>query len=312
MREATYFAVQDSIKCQDHNNGLIKGDYGNYKAARNLLGETFGTKKKKKEIKSAEKNRVDVQDLALTASSIDNAIEEKIANLPSKQDAQEEIEDSKPLPPFDKDATRLEDAYKIESIISTAEFEIIPTQMFSQISMEKINEQEKLMQLTPFVKACLRKLAEGDGKSDILLLPKIIYLQLLIHFKSTRENSLGSLQKNQRLNGIFTPKLIISKFLDAFTTSDVIDGATKYKVSDWHKEKLIAYICVLALLIDNFACNVDLLAKDLKMPAVKLADRFKSIGCSVSTVKSAGVSSKIAELKVPLVFPKLRVMPRNK
>lgn len=311
LRNASYFSMESSIKRLHQNENESKTDPSNYKAARNLLGETFGTKKKKKEIKSEEKNKVDVQDLASSALVLDTTIEKKLAQLPGKEQVQEEMEMARPVPAFDKSTTKVDEIYKIESIISLPEFEIIPTQMFSQLSAEKIEALESSGTVTPFVSKCLKKLMSKGEKVDLLELSKIVYLQLLIHFKGVRDSSFPSLTKNQKLNGIFTPKLIISKFLETFSTFDTIEGAKKYKMSSWHKEKLMAHISVLALIIDGFSCPVELLAKDLKITSIKMTERFKAVGCSVETIRAEGVSSKIATLKAPLQFPKPRIIPKT-
>jgi len=53
-------------------------------AARNELGQTFGTKKIKQKIRNIERNRVNVESLSDVVSHIHSTIEEKSSIIPSK------------------------------------------------------------------------------------------------------------------------------------------------------------------------------------------------------------------------------------
>lgn len=52
--------------------------------ARSMLGETFGTKKAKANIRAAERNKVDVSAMEAVAGTIQASIEKNTVALPSK------------------------------------------------------------------------------------------------------------------------------------------------------------------------------------------------------------------------------------
>jgi DNA-directed RNA polymerase I subunit RPA49 len=130
--------------------------------ARNALGETFGTKKAKAAIKSAERNKVDVSAMEGVISHLVDRIEQSTGALPSKGesfyngfkiltlarivDEMKEIADSNRLiPPFDPNATIPADVYKLHDIIPEIEWKALSVSSF----MAATRDSERIA-LLPF------------------------------------------------------------------------------------------------------------------------------------------------------------------
>lgn len=121
---------------------------------------------------------------------------------------------------------------------------------------------------------------------------------------------------------------MVDGILERFTES----VGKKYSVTDKTKTKLLAWICVVWLHIDEYSTEVAKVAQELSMPPNKSVDTlrlklkcsrsrvqdiFKSVGCKVDVAspierEKLGISladarlSRKAVLKTPVVFPKQR------
>lgn len=92
---------------------------------RNHLGETFGTKKAKAAIRAQERNRVDLDAVKGVTHHILDRIQENTTTLPSQEQAKATTDNNRLIPPYDPDASRPDDVYKLHDIIPEAEFNAI-------------------------------------------------------------------------------------------------------------------------------------------------------------------------------------------
>lgn len=108
-------------------------------AARNALGEAFGTKKAKANIRAYERNKVDVGALENVASALQDRIDLGTENLPSKgeflcvlptkidadesiEEAQEQADASRLIPAYDANASTPDEVYPLHNIIPESEW----------------------------------------------------------------------------------------------------------------------------------------------------------------------------------------------
>jgi DNA-directed RNA polymerase I subunit RPA49 len=88
-------------------------------------------------------------------------------------------------------------------------------------------------------------------------------------------------------------------------------------MTKWHADKLILYVCAIALHIDNFEVDINDLQEDLRLNPSDMQRYFMELGCRVSALTAAqrdvlrigskeAASHKMARLKLPLEFPKQR------
>lgn len=85
----------------------------------------------------------------------------------------------------------------------------------------------------------------------------------------------------------------------------------------------MTHICALALTLDNFTTDTHDIREDLKLEVKNIQSYFQELGCAVDTptevergklkiTKAEGVGHRIARLRLPLVFPKMRVPKAGK
>lgn len=111
------------------------------------------------------------------------------------------------------------------------------------------------------------------------------------------------LKKKEPLPGM--PGVIKERLLSVFSLEK--EGARE--VPRRLKDKLVSYILVLALMIDEFSLDCTVIMRDLKLPMPRLINHLRAVGCVItpSNVErkrkledSSNISSKTAVLKVPL------------
>lgn len=114
-----------------------------------------------------------------------------------------------------------------------------------------------------------------------------------------------------KLQGI--PSQVLQGLLTRFAEPD----GKRYKVTERSRQKLLMWICVCYLAADGWTVDVGKVAKDLGLPATKVGDYYKSLGCSVDLPTPAerekmGISlskaqeNRRANLKAPVKFPKTK------
>jgi len=88
-------------------------------------------------------------------------------------------------------------------------------------------------------------------------------------------------------------------------------------LTDKGRTKLLAWICVLFLLLGNWSVDMAKVAEELRLSITKVSDMYKSLGCTVEVMRTEmrqklGLSlaeaqrNKRAILKAPVVFPRIK------
>jgi len=95
--------------------------------------------------------------------------------------------------------------------------------------------------------------------------------------------------------------MLFQKFTKMFADT------SKKRLSDEKIGTLISYVLVLSLYVDEFQTDFTDIAKDLKMPVMKLRPYLENIGCKFKRRNNVTV----AMLPVPLEFPTLRKRRRR-
>ncbi|KAG6879646.1 hypothetical protein C0992_000281, partial [Termitomyces sp. T32_za158] len=103
-----------------------------YRHARNVLGETFGTKKAKASIRAQERNRIDVSAMEGVMYHLQQGIDRGAAGLLTPEEAKEEADKNRLIPPFDAAAVDPEDCYPLHNIISEVEWKVLSISAFDQ------------------------------------------------------------------------------------------------------------------------------------------------------------------------------------
>ena len=95
-------------------------------------------------------------------------------------------------------------------------------------------------------------------------------------------------------------KRIIKAILSTFTETPA--NSERAVMSAFHQTKVLAYMCALALHLDNFSVDHDKLARNCNIPPATLRELFRTLGCTSSVVGG----EKRMVLKTPFTLPQPR------
>ncbi|KAG6909159.1 hypothetical protein DXG01_001786 [Tephrocybe rancida] len=288
-----------------------------YKQARNMLGETFGTKKAKANIRAQERNRVDVSAMEGVMDHLQQGIDKGAAGLMTTEEAKEEADKNRLIPPFDTSAVDPEDSYPLHNVIPEVEWKALSVSAFDQA--ESRNDRKALLPFrwsnwvnahvdTTYADIESPKRRKKNLKILLYISAMLAFRQAVEHKKSVTKDAL-----NEKLSAV--PGVVVDGFISRFT--ETTRGSTSYASSSTTQTKLLAYLFALCLKVDNFASDTSIIAHDLNKPVTEINNLFKSLGCKISLLNDRersrlGLSDKDAMVKrailsAPLVFPKPRL-----
>ncbi|EJD05049.1 Rpa49 subunit specific to nuclear RNA polymerase I [Fomitiporia mediterranea MF3/22] len=284
---------------------------------RNTLGEMFGTRKAQKAIRTAERNRVDVDAMEGVVGHIQESVESGTRGLPSQEEAKELADSTRQIPKFNLHATKPEDVYKLYDIVPESELNALPIK-----EIMNATSQEERMKFVPFsrsdwVRQHVAAIFEGT-KTSKRSLRIILYIACLLVFRMGAVRYCNKREDlEERLPGI--PSNVIDGIYSRFT--ETVRGSSRVQFTSDNAVRLLTHIFALCLHVDNFATDTTLIAADLREPVTKINQHFKLLGCKIeklSTVEmsrlglsASGAEHKRAVLRVPLEFPKARMKRRN-
>ncbi|KAJ3037097.1 DNA-directed RNA polymerase I subunit rpa49 [Rhizophlyctis rosea] len=303
LSSADYLRVSTIVKAlKPHESRLISAKN---MAARNALGEEFGTKKRRQAIRAQERNQVDVGTLEDIEEVIESKVEQKV--MVEKDESAAATAEERNIPLFNAEAQSPEDVYKLESICSVVELKAINYAPLTKCrNKEELQKEVEGMQMGTWTWDLLNKTLKGDRHATRLR--ACLYLNWMIKMYRLPETGLNAKEGLARKLGS-APELVADNLKSRFTEFREDKGRMKYRMSPRLKDKLLAYILVLGLILDNSSFDVSQVADDLKISITKVAGVAKEVGCNVEAVNGEGVGSgrKKAVLTVPLKFPEQRI-----
>ncbi|WWD01572.1 hypothetical protein V866_008517 [Kwoniella sp. B9012] len=279
-----------------------------WKAQRNDLGETFGTRKAKTQIRAEERNKVDV-------SAMEGVKGHLMGSIPEMLIDDGPVQASELIPTPDLTTSDPSEVYPRDSLISPSEWQSINVSQL--VHAEDEDNRQKL--LPPHKKSFwlqgriryIRNLEDKTARKEQM--KYVLYLATLL-----------SLYDNPSVISKIPPGQIQTKFPNV--PQQLLDGVIKRfselqgkkrVVTEKMKTKLLAWICVMYLTLDGFSVEIGKVARDLKLKDATVENMFKNLGCSVNIATPAdrekqGISlaeaskTKKAVLKAPVVFPKIK------
>ncbi|KAG0226002.1 DNA-directed RNA polymerase I subunit rpa49 [Actinomortierella wolfii] len=281
--------------------------------AKNALGEAFGTKKVKQQIKSVERNAVNVNTLETVADILRDTIAEKTSTLPSKEEIKAKADEDRPIPPYDINATKVEDIYKLDTLITPAEYQIIPFKPLLEKGVQ-------LSTILPFKTSSYvnegLKAALSTSKKDRHRIRLLLYLSFLMAFRTIPDKKLNNTETVNAIMGN-CPSLILENFYQRFTEipeSAIGDDRQKHTFTPKSKDKLLCWMLAITLHLENFNMDASTLTHDLSLKQTRVNELYRSLGCKVSELTptqraqlgleaSDAQGMKRAVLTVPLTFP---------
>jgi len=301
-----------------------------YKAAKALLGETFGTKKVKQALNSQEKNQINIGQLESSASgfinrNLDKSIDRiqeassveisevsdgAASNLPESNSGQQGI-----LPPYNDKTGKVEEIYKLADIIPTEAYRSLPVEDFSDDSTESWEAIQARYHMSDYILDRIKNASSAEDAGHRLR--SLLYLHYLIKLREMKDGALNSETSLQKFLPAASPALT-NHLLESFTESfPIASGQIRRKFSAISKDRIITHICILVLLLeDGFRANLTILSTILHIPVTRMTDHFKAVGCTIDKPtkgepatftppgQTRSLQIKIATLKAPLTFPK--------
>ncbi|KAG5644280.1 hypothetical protein DXG03_008765 [Asterophora parasitica] len=250
-----------------------------YLLAKTALGETFGTKKAKANIRAQERNKVDVRAMQGVMDHLQQGIDKGAVGLMTAEDplktissvlieeAKEEADKNRLIPPFDATAVDPEDIYPLHSIIPEVEWKALSVSAFDQVEGYK----EKMALLphkwgTWLFNQIKKQSDESESpKKRKKNLKIVLYVSMMLAFQRATERDKKGLTRDEvteKLPGL--PGVVVDGLLARFTETS--RGSTKHVTTSTTQTKLLAYVFALCLKVDDFATNTETISNDLKKP----------------------------------------------
>ncbi|BEJ15555.1 hypothetical protein CspHIS471_0501600 [Cutaneotrichosporon sp. HIS471] len=277
-----------------------------WKAKRNDLGEVFGTRKAKTQIKAEARNKVDVNAMSGVRADL-------ISSIAAKEAADETPAPPEVIPVPNLTTSVVADVYPRQAIVPDGEWSAL-----NVTEIVKAKDDKERVACLPYrrsrwIENKLRVAIEGPPSVRKQNLRYVFYLSCLMSFfnfaHSLHRTSNADLPS--KLQGI--PPQVLQGLLTRFSEPD----GKKYKVTERSRQKLLMWICVCYLAADGWTVDVGRVAKDLNMPAIKIGEFYKSLGCTVELPSPAerekmGITLNQAQerrratLKAPVKYPKTK------
>ncbi|PIA13746.1 RNA polymerase I associated factor, A49-like protein [Coemansia reversa NRRL 1564] len=317
FRKAPYVRVNPVVKSLKGSLGVPDRDISSrILEARNELGEEFGSKKRKSQLRAEERNKINMDTVQASKNIIEASIELRSSSMPTAQVLKAQEDTSRPVPKYNPTATVVSEIYDMEDLLPKAVSGHIDVTAFVKASDPK--EYRKLLpSRSMFVEKKIQLLLEQE-KPDVVQLRRLIYLSYLLRFTvisrtvmQRREGCLEALQCSPEV-----AQAIFERFAECVAGSVNPDGTPVYTKTPAAESRLICHICVLMLSVNNWIMYPAELAADLSIPNKKAESYLASVGCKLEAATAGEISAhtvskrvrtnagKKALLKAPIKFPK--------
>ncbi|AWU77977.1 uncharacterized protein C5L36_0E00460 [Pichia kudriavzevii] len=312
---------------------------GTFVERRNALGEEFGTKKAKKAINDAARNRIDAAMLEDSQLDIVDGIRESTKSIPDRNEMAKMVEkENRVIPKFHEDATNVEDIYPIEEIVPDDILSVFPVDIFfkpiesDEDSDDKKDELLTKLEYLPYVpgkdrglahqkksifgrliKSLLSESSNGNINEDLRWKAQLVsFTSMLIglYFNrrlSKREKLIESFTNLPPARGI---NYMLALFGDSKRNNFNYDRDIKfYTIGPKEEDKLLCHIIVLLLKLFDYRLELSSLAADLSLKPSRLLTLVRTLGCTVVVANKGdgkeNAGSKFATLKVPFKVPEI-------
>lgn len=311
-----------------------------YKTSQNLLGEAFGTRKRKQAIASLEKNKVRADGISAPATEfISQTLADSKEEFPEQAVAAasktENIMASSLLPPYDKLTLNVLEIYPISTLIPAECYKALPVEDFVGLSVKSSKEEIENMQykygMKDFWMNRILCAPRDDGNHAVRLL---LFGHFLSSFRELKEAAIngpdGSVVAVQ--SRLFEcPENVVIDLLNRFadridnntaTSTSSLDnssnsnnflGNCKHKLPNMLRDKAILYLLVVVLHLDNFRASATSISELLALSPTKIVSFFRALGCTIDRpnrgeesnviVNNRLVPIKYVRLTAPLTFP---------
>ncbi|KAJ1793984.1 DNA-directed RNA polymerase I subunit rpa49 [Coemansia sp. RSA 2399] len=317
FRKAPYVRVNSAIKSLKDSAGVVEQNHANrIIEARNELGEAFGNKKRKAQIRAEERNKINMDSVKGDMAIIETSIGLRTSSMPTAEDLKSVEDANRPVPKYDPNAAAPEDIYDMEDLlpkITASHINVTPFTKASDIEEYKQNVPVRSL----FVLKKIERILDHQ-KPDITMLRRVLYLSYLLRFFTFGPSALKNRDNcaAQLMCAAEVSDQIFEKFTECVAGSVNPDGSPVVTRTPASESKLVCHIAVLMLAVNGWIVYPLELSADLGIPAKKAEKFLTSVGCKLEPAsadeiaacvlnkRSRAGSSKKAVLKAPIEFPK--------
>lgn len=279
------------------------------------LGQTFGTKKAKKAIQENVLNAIAPQNKAgeaptkidAAARAMLSSVGEVTSTMASREELQAVVDEARPVPIPNLEATEIQDVYDPKRIIGADILKLVPVREWQ----EKVQHKESIQVPSRFVAARVTRVAGNEDATDRLRVLRYFFFVLLfyLHSKPGKARGTRSIPPRDKLREFLAPapEAVVESIRRKFSE--------RGEMRKFHIDLLITHCCVFASIIDNFEVDTQNLRDDLKIDQKTMNAYFHEIGGRVKPVtnKETKTTVSLARLALPLNFPKQRhIAPKRR
>ncbi len=316
VKNTPYFLLKPQCYISSEEKTSLSVDpSASYSDKLNSLTAAFGSSKKRKAMVTKLKNKLDVETLE---TAVGNAVKESISQAihdPKRVEIQPEL-DSNSLEQFsimpvpNKEAKSPLDVYPLSEALSLDQHELDRytlelSKKFAIATNESIKQWQTTLVYPEYVCEYLSKLINSKSNQKYRV-EKAKQLALISYLIRMYQLKAAQMRSKAPLNVYEVPDSATSKLFSLYTVSSSANaqGKSIRTMPRRLKDKLTCHILILALHLDDFSTNLDLLQKDMKLSMQRLSDFCVALGCfvrsQISTVNKKKYVTKTANLTLPL------------
>ncbi|KAH9365282.1 hypothetical protein HPB48_015840 [Haemaphysalis longicornis] len=276
-----------------------------YREKVDALATAFGSKRKRQAVETRLRLNVEESTLHETAASTLAAVKDTLATIQGDVKGAggktpTSIADA--IPPQNRDATIPQDVYRIEDIIPAEQNECLDqlAEPLLNATLEDILQWRTDATYPEYVCNRVERLSR-DPENRAIEARLLVFYAMLISLSRLKYTDM---KKKDPLPDV--PQPLKGVLLDTFTlTSRSERGVTSRNFPQRMKDKVLAYILVIVLVLEDYKFDFRTVQPDTKASDRTLTTLAYALGCHVGTHKTPGTrtGTKYLELKLPLVDP---------
>ncbi|KJE89141.1 hypothetical protein CAOG_00674 [Capsaspora owczarzaki ATCC 30864] len=307
----------DALNKKQEAEGLSK--YQQYTQKKNDLVEAFGGRKKKNELLTNIKNKIEDASLGSMAKNIQSTLDTAAKDDLTLNEVMDQADEHRPIPAFNADALSPDEVYPLENLITPEEYKVLKNEakVLEKANAEEIQAMRAARTYAPLILNWVRDLPQ-DKEERRRQARILLYINYLLNFRRANDSHLNNPNSTEpnALSGI--PEDVLKHLKAKFAEVQTNDrGQPIFAVPTFLKDKLLSYVFVLCLMLNQYKFAFEELTTMLKMKPDRATEHFRALGCRISsrreemgdemdTSASATGSVKLAVLGVPLQFPRPR------
>ncbi|XP_077984493.1 DNA-directed RNA polymerase I subunit RPA49-like [Glandiceps talaboti] len=307
--DAQYFIMRPQI--EDEEDDAKDTRELSFVEKSDKLTKAFSSTRRQRAVQSRLRNKLSKEELEKDVGTAVQSVQlQPQTPQPNNEDSADGL-----FVPYDKNATRPEEVYKLNDLISATHIQMLkePCQQLIEVSEEQLEEWRSKSRYPVYILNHLRVLPSQkehqEQKAACLLY--LHYLFTLFHLK------VRDLHREIPFPADIPDDIKIS-LLKTFTVTSIAPSTNKpLRLRPPRlRDKLLSYIILISLHIDEFELHLNQLHSDLKIGLQKILSHVRNIGCKITTKKSLRGSEegiqRIATLPLPLKLPDKPKMKRKK